>query len=363
MDGREIDVVRVIQWGTGNVGKHALRAIINRADLELVGVKVYSEEKRGLDAGELIGVDPVGIKCVVDLEDVLAIDADCVVFCGLGSTLPEQFDATIDLFCTLLRNGFNVTASSMEQLIHPVIVPEAMARLSEACAEGKTSFYDTGINPGYAMDLWPITLSRLSRSIDQLRVTEVVDMSRYDSIMASEFMGFGRPPGDRPIDDMHRNWQSSPFYASLRQVADAMGCELDGVRYERDVAVTEKPVEVAIGTLEPGTVAALRMRFIGSLEGEDFLVNQFVWRMSDDVAPDWPTGDRWIVDIQGDPEIHSVLDVSTRFDAQRPVSLTVATLNVNAIPALVAAEPGVHTNLTLPVIAGGDKRGRGRSHA
>ena len=180
MDGREIDVVRVIQWGTGNVGKHALRAIINRADLELVGVKVYSEEKRGLDAGELIGVDPVGIKCVVDLEDVLAIDADCVVFCGLGSTLPEQFDATIDLFCTLLRNGFNVTASSMEQLIHPVIVPEAMARLSEACAEGKTSFYDTGINPGYAMDLWPITLSRLSRSIDQLRVTEVVDMSRYE---------------------------------------------------------------------------------------------------------------------------------------------------------------------------------------
>jgi len=356
-------VLRVIQWGTGNVGKHSLRAILNRADLELAGVKVYSEAKRGLDAGELLGVDPIGVPCVVELEDVLAIDADCIAFNGLGSTLPGQFDATIELLCTLLRSGFNVTSSSMEHLVHPVIVPEALAHLSEACAEGKSSFYDTGINPGFTMDLWPITLSRLSRSIDQLRSTEVVDMSRYDSPMAGEFMGFGRPPGDRPIDDMHRKWQSSPFYASLRQVADAMGCELDGVRYEREVAVTEKPVEVAIGTLEPGTVAAMRMRFIGSLEGEDFLVNEWVWRMTDDVAPDWPNGDRWLIDIEGDPEIHSTLDISTRYDAQRPVSLTVATLNVNAIPALVAADPGVHTNLTLPVIAGGDKMGRGKPGA
>jgi 4-hydroxy-tetrahydrodipicolinate reductase len=353
-------VLRVIQWGTGNVGKHSLRAILNRQDLELAGVKVYSEAKRGLDAGELLGTDSIGVPCVVELEDVLAIEADCIAFNGLGSTLPGQFDATIDLLCTLLRNGFNVTSSSMEHLVHPVIVPEALARLSEACAEGKTSFYDTGINPGFTMDLWPITLSRLSRSIDQLRTTEVVDMSRYDSPMAREFMGFGRPPGDRPLDDMHRNWRSSPFYASLRQVADAMGCELDGVRYEREVAVGEKPVEVAIGTLEPGTVAAMRMRFIGALEGKDFLVNEWVWRMTDDVAPDWPTGDRWLLDIEGDPEIHSTLDISTSYDAQRPVSLTVATLNVNAIPALVAAEPGVHTNLTLPVIAGGDKMGCGK---
>jgi len=337
-----------------------LRAIVDRADLDLAGVKVYSPAKAGTDAGELIDREPIGVRCVVDLDEVLAIDADCINFSALGSTLAGEFDATIDLLCTLLRNGFNVTSSSMEHLVHPVIVPEAMARLEAACQEGGTSFYDTGINPGFTMDLWPITLSRLSRSIEQLRVTEVVDMTRYDSVMAKQFMGFGVPPADSPMDAMHRNWQTSPFYASMRQIADAMRCTLDGVRYERENAVTEVPVEVAIGTLQPGTVAALRMRFIGMLDGKDFLVNQWVWRMSDDVAPEWPTGDKWIVDIEGDPAIHSSLDISTDTDAGRPVSLTVATLNVNAIPALCAAAPGVYTNLTLPVIAGGDKAGRGR---
>ncbi len=351
--------MRVIQWGTGNVGKHALRAILDRSDLDLAGVKVYDATKVGVDAGALLGRAPVGVACVDALDRVLSIEADCVNFSALGSTVPGAFDGTVDLLCTLLRHGFNVTSSALEHLVHPVIVPDALAKLEAACQEGHSSFYDTGINPGFTMDLWPITLSRLCRSIDQIRVTEVVDMSRYDSQMARPFMGFGLPPGDRPLDAMHRQWQTSPFYASLRQVADAMGCRLDGVRYERDVALTEEPFDVAIGTLEAGTVAAMRMRFIGSLDGADFLVNQWVWRMSDDVAPDWPTGDRWMLDIDGDPAIHSVLDITTEQDARRPVSLTVATLNVNAIPALCRAAPGVYTNLTLPVIAGGDKSGRG----
>ena len=94
---------------------------------------------------------------------------------------------------------------------------------------------------------------------------------------------------------------------------------------------------------------------MGILDGSDFLVNRWVWRMSDAVAPDWPVGDTWLLEIDGDPEIRSTLDIATRFDAKRPVSLTVATLNVNAIPALCASPPGVHTNLTLPVFAGGDR--------
>ena len=344
---------RVIQWGTGNVGRHALRAILGRPDLELVGVNVYDPNKVGRDAGDLAGLPATGVLAVSGLDDVLAIEADCVNFSALGSTVAGAFDRTVDELCVLLRNGFNVTSSALEHLVHPVIVPEACARLQAACEAGDTSFYDTGINPGFVMDLWPITMSRLCRSIDRIAATEVVDMSRYDSAMARPFMGFGLPPGDRPIDTMHRNWQTSPFYASLRQVADALGCTLSDVRYEREVAVADEPIDVAIGTLEPGTVAAMRMRFVGLLDGREFLANQWVWRMSDAVAPEWPTGDRWLLDIEGDPEIHSTLDVTTELDARRPVSLTVATLNVNAIPALCEAGSGVHTNLTLPVFAGG----------
>ena len=225
-------MLRVVQWGTGNVGTHALRAIVDRADLELAGVKVYSEAKRGLDAGTLLGRGPLGVECVVDLEDVLALDADCVNYSAVGSTLPEAFDSTIDTLCVLLRHGFNVTSSSLEHLVHPVIVPEAMERLAQACADGGSSFYDTGINPGFTMDLWPITMSRLSRSIDQVRVTESVDMARYDSPMARDFMGFGLRRAIARSTPCTATWRTSPFYASLRQVADAIGCRLDDVRYD-----------------------------------------------------------------------------------------------------------------------------------
>ncbi|MBL7496631.1 dihydrodipicolinate reductase [Frankia sp. CNm7] len=344
---------RVVVCGTGNVGRHALRSIVDHPDLELAGVRAYTAAKRGTDAGDLIGTGRTGVTCVVDLDDVLKTEADCVCYTALGSTVPGGFDRTLDELCTLLRAGFNVTSSALEHLVHPAILPDALRRLSDACAAGQSSFYDTGINPGFTMDLWPITMSRLSRTIDQLRVTEVVDMCRYDSGMARDFMGFGLPAGDRPIDAMHRDSPRSPFYASLRQVADAMGLTLSDVRYERAVAITDKPVDVAIGTLEPGTVAALKMMFIGVVDGRDFLVNSWVWRMSDDVAPEWPTGDQWILEIDGDPQVRSSFALSTTFDARRPVSLTVATLNVNAIPALCRAAPGVQTNLTLPVLAGG----------
>jgi 4-hydroxy-tetrahydrodipicolinate reductase len=344
---------RVIQYGTGNVGRHALRALIERPDIELAGVRVFNPDKIGRDAGDLIDAARTGVSAVGTLEDVLRLDADCVNYSALGSTLPGGFDDVVEELCMLLRHGFNVTSSSLEHLIHPVIVPKALEALTDACAVGNASFYDTGINPGFAMDLWPITMTRMSRTIDQIRLTEVVDMKQYDSRMAGEFMGFGLEPGDRPIDAMHRDVYGSPFYASLRQLADAIGVTLDSVRYEREVATTDSKVEVAIGTLEPGTVAALRMRFIGVVAGEDFLVNSWVWRMSDDVAQDWPAGDQWLLEVDGDPQVRASFELSTKFDAKRPVSLTVAMLNVNAIPTLCQAPPGVYSNLTLPTFGGG----------
>lgn len=279
--------------------------------------------------------------------------ADCVNYSALGSTLPGGFESTLSELCQLLRAGFNVTSSTLESLIHPSIVPAALAELEAACAAGGSSFFDVGINPGFAMDLWPLTMLRMSRSVEQIRTTEVVDMKAYDSAMAGAFMGFGLPPGDRPIDDMHRDSYRSPFFASVKQVADAMGVRLDDVRYERQVAVTDRPVEVAIGTLDVGTVAALRMSFVGIVEGHDFIVNRWVWRMSDDVAPEWPGGDQWLLEIDGDPQLRSTFTLSTKTDAGRPVSLTVAMLNVNAIPTLCRVAPGVYNNLTLPNFGGG----------
>lgn len=92
---------RIIQWGTGNVGRHALRLILERPDYELVGVRVYNPEKVGKDAGELLGVGLIGVQATDDIEAILELDADCVCYTPLGTTLDDYEQPLMDV-CRLL---------------------------------------------------------------------------------------------------------------------------------------------------------------------------------------------------------------------------------------------------------------------
>ena len=63
---------KVVQWATGNIGSHSLRAVINHPNLDLVGLYVYSEDKAGRDAGDLAGTAPTGVRATRDIDEVLA---------------------------------------------------------------------------------------------------------------------------------------------------------------------------------------------------------------------------------------------------------------------------------------------------
>lgn len=353
----------VIQWGTGNVGTHALRTIIERPDFNLVGVRVYNPDKVGVDAGDLIGSGrTTGVQATDDVEAIVALDADCVCYSPLGGTL-EGGNSALEDICRLLASGKNVISSAVEDLAYlspdfqlPGAGPHAYERLTQACADGKTSFFHVGINPGFAMDLWPMQLTRLCRRIDLLRVTEVVDMSRYTSIhMVRDALGFGQLPDAPSVVDAHLSKvYQSPFYLSMRMLADALNVQLDEVLYYREAAVTDEAIEIAAGTIEAGTVAAMKLHFDGILHGRTVIAFELIWRVSDQVAPRWLAGDsRWVVHIDGDPTLDSEITLATHEDAGRAVSLAVATLLLNAVPTICRAQPGLINNLTLAPHAGG----------
>jgi 4-hydroxy-tetrahydrodipicolinate reductase len=347
--------IRVIQWGTGNVGTHALRSIIQRPDLELVGLRVYSADKVGRDAGELAGLPATGVLATDSVEQILSTEADCVNYNALGTTLEDPFGQPLDDICMLLERGFNVTSSAIDFLIYPKSAPESVQkRLADACKKGNSTFFDSGVNPGFTMDLWPITMSRISRTIDQVRILESLSMREYTSASAMGFMGFGKQP-DEPsmLDAMHSSKEKSVFYSSLLMVADALRFELEDFRYEREVGLAEADFDIPFGTIKRGTIAAVKITFAGIAKGRDVLVNEFVWRVSDDVRADWGVGDRWVMTIEGDPTMDCVVEARTQLDAKRPTSLTVAMAPVNAIPTVCAASPGVKTVLDLPVWGGG----------
>ncbi|HKJ25634.1 MAG TPA: diacylglycerol kinase, partial [Myxococcota bacterium] len=91
---------RVVQWSTGNVGRYALRAILDHPELELAGLWVHSEKKAGRDAGELAGLGPAGIAATNDADALLEGDADCVCYTATADL--RIMDAIEDV-CRILR--------------------------------------------------------------------------------------------------------------------------------------------------------------------------------------------------------------------------------------------------------------------
>lgn len=348
---------RVVQWGTGNVGRHALRAILERPGLELVGVRVFDDAKVGRDAGELVGGPPVGIAAVDSMEAVLALAPDCVVHAAVNSNRDVAADAgPVADICTLLAHGCNVVATTLEHGAHPDTGPPVLReRLDAACAAGGTTFFGSGTSPGFTTDLWPITMARVARRIDRLWVLESLSMAAYTSQPLMQSMGFGLEPGEPANIDASNapdRLMHSGRATSMRLIADALGVELEAMRFAREVAVADHIVEAVIGPIPPGRVVAQRMTFTGVVGGRDLLVHEFVWRLTDDVRPDWPVGDKWLLRIDGDPTFESEVVTHTDTDSRRTASLHAAMGVVNAIPTVCDAPPGVCTFLDLPAWGG-----------
>ncbi len=74
---------RVIQWATGGVGRAAIEGILDHPELELVGCWVHGPSKDGRDVGELVGRAPIGVRATRDVDALLALPADCVLYSPL----------------------------------------------------------------------------------------------------------------------------------------------------------------------------------------------------------------------------------------------------------------------------------------
>ena len=169
---------RVIQWSTGNVGAFALRCIIEHPELELAGVWVHGDEKVGKDAGELSGMPNVGVTATSDIDALLELDADCVCYTATADI--RIFEAIEDI-ARILAAGKNVVSTSIVPLVHPkTFLPDIRDRLQKACEEGGVSFFTSGIDPGFANDILPLTLTALCGTWRQVRVFEVVNYATYN---------------------------------------------------------------------------------------------------------------------------------------------------------------------------------------
>ena len=149
---------RVVQWGTGWAGRQAIPGVLDHPDLELVGVYVRSDEKNGKDAGELAGMGPIGIAATNDVDEILALEADCHLYMMMGHR-PKAVRAAVAQMAQILEAGQNISQTSIVPLYYPeYCAPEIRDPIAAACEAGGSSCYGTGVYPGVMSDVIPMGL-------------------------------------------------------------------------------------------------------------------------------------------------------------------------------------------------------------
>src|SRR5882724_8424767 len=301
---------KVIHCGTGIAGKEALKAILSRAELELVGLLVHSAKNAGLDASHFVGGKPSGVVSTDEVERIVAIEADVVCYMLL---LPHA-----DLICRLLVSGKNVVCTA--GLIFPGWSDGALhARIARACAQGNSSFYVTGINPGWANEILPLTLSAMCRDVRRIEIREYADCSQYPAPQMLDLMGFGKTE-EVALADQSLAMMREFFIQSIAALGEELGLNIETISESRVFARTARAFDIKSYHVPADTIAGQRWRWTGLVGGKPRIIKETYWITAFDLAPGWPrsgemeTDAHWEVILEGNPSFRCKFEYRYSFD-------------------------------------------------
>ncbi len=341
---------RVVQWATGSVGVAAIKAILEHPDLELAGCWVHAKDKAGKDVGEIVGIPPIGVRATSSRDEILAMDADAVVYAPL---LPNADDVA-----ALLRAGKNV--------VTPVgwFYPgEAEAApLRAAALAGNATLHGTGIGPGGATELFPLLLSVMSTGITHVRAEEFSDLRTYGAPdVLRHVMGFGGPP-EKALHGPMQKLLNGGFFQAVRLIVDRLGFAAEPmIRTSQQVALATAPIDSPIGVIQPGEVAGRRFCWDAVVTNVVVVRIAVNWLMGEEnLRPAWsfgPAGERYEIEVRGNPNTFVTVkgwqpETVEEGLAGNPGVVATAAHCVNSIPAVCAAAPGIKGFFDLPPLTG-----------
>lgn len=359
------DRVPVLVWGTGNMGRAAIRAVAAHPGLDLAAVVVSDPAKVGRDAGDLAGLDrDLGVPATADVGAGLSALAGggAVAYMASGDIRPDEAVADVD---RALRAGAVVVTPAVYALYDQRSAPPELRNpLLAAARAGSSALFVSGIDPGWGNDLLPVLVSSLAGTIDRIRCQEIFDYATYDAPDSVRYLvGMGQPMDDVP-PMVAPGVPTMVWGGQVRLVARALGVELDEIRETLERRALDADVTNRMGRFEAGTQGALRFEVQGIVDGEPVIVVEHVTRISPDCARDWPLppdggdGAHRVV-IEGRPRIEVNLE-ATDESGNRAAggNATAANRLVNAIPWLSAAEPGLYDGLDVPLTPPHGRLGR-----
>jgi hypothetical protein len=337
--------VRVVQWTTGNVGQRSVRAVVAHPGLELVGCYAWSPDKAGRDVGELCGIDPVGVTATSDVDALLALKADCVVY-------NPMWPATDELV-RILEAGVNVVSTAA--FVNGRALGADRDRIATACERGGSTMFGTGISPGF-VELLGIATASICDRIDKITIDEGSDTTLYDSPATELPCGFGRPMDDPELPGMAAKG-TAVFGEAVALVADAIGVELDQIVCEAEYAGTTEDVVMASWTIGAGCVAGVAASWQGRVGDRTVVELNVRWKKGATLDRPWPIEEGHVITVDGRPTVRAKLEylpppdfeATTFADFMVLGMIMTAMPAINAIPYVVAAPPGIVTYADLPL--------------
>ena len=342
--------LRVVQWTTGNVGRRSVRAVVAHPDFELVGCYAWSADKVGRDVGGLCGIDPIGVATTDDVDALLALRPDCVVY---NPMWPD-----VDELVRILEAGVNVVSTAA--FINGKRLGADGDRIADACQRGGSTMFGTGISPGF-VDLIAIATASICDRIDKVTVHEASDTTLYDSPDTERPAGFGRRIDDPELPGMAAAG-TAVFGEAVAMVADALGVELDEIVCEDEYAQTTADVVMDSWTIAAGCVAGVAASWQGKVGGRTVVELNVRWKKGQTLDPDWQIEEGHVIQVDGRPTVRAKLEylpppdfeATTFADFMVLGMIMTAMPAINAIPYVVAAPPGIvtYTDLPLPLPRG-----------
>ncbi len=330
--------LRVVQWTTGKTGSAAVRGLIGHPAMRLVGCYAWSSDKVGRDVGELCGIDPIGVHATDDIDALVSLQPDCIVY--------TPYRPNVDHVVRVLESGCNIV-TTLYMLSGDGYGDDVRARIASAAEHGNASLYSSGIYPGH-VPMVALAATAMSLRIEQLSILESVDMRGYANEQMFRAMGIDCDPAD-PEAARSVERACGSFRDQIVVMAAALALDLDEIRFSADFAVADHDLDLGFMTITNGRVAGIKGTIAGWADGRSRLECRSVWKLGDAMTPNWPIEHGYVIDVAGDPSFRVRIEP---LDEPLDGALTTAMPVVNAIPAVCAAPAGIVNHGELPLVRG-----------
>ena len=328
-------MARVVQWTTGKTGAAAVRGVVANPLLELIGCYAWSGEKVGRDIGELCGLESLGILATDDVDALLSLEPDCVVYTPYRPDI-DHVVRILEASCNVVTTMYNLAGSGYGDDVHE--------RIADAAARGGASLYASGIYPGH-VPMMALASTAVCSHIERITLLESVDLRGYANEPMYRAMGIDRDPADPEAAELIEQACRS-FRDQVVVMADALAVELDEIRFDAHFAVAGEDLDVGFMTIGRGRVAAIKGSITGWAGGRARLECRSVWKIADVTTPDWPVEHGYVIDVQGDPSFRCRIEPGEGWSGAASTAMPL----VNAIRAVVASPPGIVNRGELPFV-------------